>query len=116
MKEWHDKHELLDALVKARAEARDTVPRSGGNDALEAGMFIAQLYAAETLFEKWRAEQEAANAQAADQAPSADTPPDESPAPDAGETEAPADEAASGTMTEAEPEDDHPHRGRRKKS
>ena len=42
MRDWGDKLDLIDRMVKARQDARDTVPRAGGNDALEAAMFIAQ--------------------------------------------------------------------------
>ena len=45
MRTWHDKMELLELVTKARVEARDTVPRSGGNDAIEAAMFIAMMHA-----------------------------------------------------------------------
>lgn len=49
MRIWHDKEAILQAVTAARVAARDTVPRSGGNDAIEAGMFIAMLHAFHTF-------------------------------------------------------------------
>lgn len=45
MRIWHDKEEIIKKLSEARSAARDTVPRAGGNDAIEAAMFFAMLHA-----------------------------------------------------------------------
>lgn len=53
MKIWHDKGDLVERLAQARRDARDTAPRSGGNDALEAAMFFAMMHE----LDRWAGEQ-----------------------------------------------------------
>lgn len=45
MKEWGDKIELLNILARARHDARESVPKSGGNEVIEAAMFLAMMHA-----------------------------------------------------------------------
>jgi hypothetical protein len=112
MKDWHDKGHLIDKLAEARKDARDTAPRSGGNDALEAAMLLGMLYALDKIHQE-----EDTSAATPSEAPAANAPEAAAPAADQTEapTEAPAEETP-GPVTEEEPEDDHPHRGRRKRS
>ena len=104
MKEWHDKGHLIDKLAEARKDARDTAPRSGGNDALEAAMLLGMLYALDKIHQE-----EDTSADTPSEAPAEAAPADQA---EATPETPPAEE--TGPVTEADPEEDHPHKGRRR--
>jgi len=104
MKEWHDKGHLIDKLAEARKDARDTAPRSGGNDALEAAMLLGMLYALDKIHQE-----EDTSADNPSEAPAEAAPADQA---EATPETPPAEE--TGPVTEADPEEDHPHKGRRR--
>ena len=118
MKEWHDKGHLIDKLAEARKDARDTAPRSGGNDALEAAMLLGMLYALDKIHqeEDTSAATPSETSTAAASADQAEATPETPPAEETGPVteDMPPAEPDNPEAEHPDPEQEHPHKGRRR--